>query len=278
MGCACLLQTQALPQEVMDVMNDVTLEREDENGRWRFDWLLPALFQPRRAFTRIGRTETAVWQTPIFLLVATGLIHTLVAGALRAAALAANPGAPPPGFEYYTPEQQAQLQQAMAATSGPVFTYLLPSVVTILGVYFGWLILGWVIHLGLTLMGGRGSSRQALNVTAWSLLPFAIRDGVRIVAMWLGGQPLTTLGLSGFAPADGGNLAIYLTAFLSFVDIYLFWHVALLLVGVRAAENLSRFKTWTIVLGTLLAFYLLRALPALIAAQFSGLSVVRPFF
>ena len=261
-------------------MEDVLTDSSDYNGRWRFDWLLPTLFQPRRAFARITGAETAVWQTPILILVLSGLIRTLVNGSVKAAAnlAAANSGAPPVGFEYYTPEQQAQLQQAMAATSGPVFTYLLPSVVTILGVYFGWLILGWVIHLGLTLMGGRGSSRQALNVVAWTLLPFAIRDVVRIGAMWTTGQPLTALGLAGFAPAGDGNLTIYLTALLGFVDIYLLWHILLLLVGVRAAEPLSRAKAWSVALFTVIAFTLLRALPALIAAQFSGLTVVRPFF
>ncbi|MCB8988751.1 MAG: YIP1 family protein [Ardenticatenaceae bacterium] len=261
-------------------MNDISLDSTELNGRWRFDWLLPALFQPRRAFARIAAAETAVWQTPILILVLTGLIRTLVNGSVKAAAnlAAANSGAPPPGFEYYTPEQQAQLQQAMAATSGPVFTYLLPAVVTVLGVYLGWLILGWVIHLGLTLMGGRGSSRQALNVVAWTLLPFAIRDVVRIAAMWLTGQPLAALGLSGFAPTADGNLTIYLTAVLSSVDIYLLWHILLLLIGVRAAENISRAKAWSVVLFVAIASLLIRALPALIAAQFSGLTVVRPFF
>ncbi len=261
-------------------MNDFPLDAEELNGRWRFDWLLPTLFQPRRTFARIAAVETAVWQTPILILILTGLIRTLVNGSVKAAATlaAANSGAPPPGFEYYTPEQQAQLQQAMAATSGPVFTYLLPAVVTVMGVYLGWLILGWVIHLGLTLMGGRGSSRQILNIVAWTLLPFAIRDGVRIGAMWLSGQPLIALGVSGFAPSDGGNLSIYLTALLSSVDIYQLWHIALLLIGVRAAENISRAKAWSVVLLTVIIFALLRALPAVIIAQFSDLTVIRPFF
>ncbi|MCI0397334.1 MAG: YIP1 family protein [Chloroflexi bacterium] len=259
-------------------MSDVTLESYETNGRWRFDLVLPALFRPRRAFARIAPAGTALWHTPIVILLATGLIRTLVAGAVRqAATLAAGPGAPPPGFEFYTPEQQAQLQQAMAATSGPVFVYLLPAVVTLLGVYLGWLVLGGILHLGLTLVGGRGRSQQALNVVAWSLLPFALRDAVRIVAMWASGQPLAGLGLSGFAPTEPGNLTIYLTALLALVDLYLLWHMVLLLAGVRAADNLSRFKAWGVVLIVVVGLLLLRALPALIAAQFSGLTVIRPF-
>ena len=261
-------------------MNDISLDSGEQNGRWHFDWLLPALFQPRRAFVRITAVETAVWQTPILILILASLVRVLVAGSLKAAAnlAAANSGAPPPGFEYYTPEQQAQLQQAMAATSGPVFTYLLPAIVTILGVYLGWLFLSWVIHLGLTLVGGRGSSRQALNFVAWTLLPFAIRDVIRIVAMWISGQPLTALGLSGFGPAGDTAMSLYLTALLSFVDIFFVWHVILLLIGAHTAENISRAKAWGVVLLTIFLFTLLRALPAILAAQFSDLTVVQPFF
>jgi hypothetical protein len=259
----------------------VTIEADvyEGNGRWHFDYLLPLLFQPRRTLKRIVGADTAVWHTPIFILIATGLIRVLVEGSLKQAASAnAGMGAMPPGFEFYTPEQQAQFQSAMAATSGPVFVYLLPAVMTLLGVYFGWLILGWVLHLGLTLVGGRGGSQQALNLVAWSLLPFAIRDALRIVAMWLGGQPIAALGLSGFAPAADGALAIYLATLLAYVDIYLIWHIVLLLIGVRAAENLSRAKAWLVVLLTVLGLTLLKALPALLAAQFSDLTVIRPFF
>ncbi|MCB9419018.1 MAG: YIP1 family protein [Ardenticatenaceae bacterium] len=184
----------------------------------------------------------------------------------------------PPGFEYYTPEQQAQFYQAMSATSGPVFTYLLPAVMALLGVYLGWLVLGWVLHLILTMLGGRGSSRQVLNVAAWASLPFAIRSVVRIAAMWNSGQLLTYLGLSGFAPANDGALVLYLSSLLTHVDLYLFWFILLLGIGVRTGENLARFKGWTAVLLTVIFLTLLRAVPALLAAQFSDVTVIRPFF
>jgi hypothetical protein len=259
-------------------MTDITLDSYESNSRWRFDLVLPALFRPRSTFARIAQATAANWHTPIFILLATGLIFTLVGGAIEQALIAAGgPGVLPPGFEWYTPEQQAQYQQTMAATSGPVFVYLLPSVMSLLGVYLGWLILSWVLHLGLTLAGGRGSSQQALNIVAWSLLPFAIRDLVRIVALWTTGQPLTGLGLSGFVSAGDGAADFYVAALLTMVDLYLFWHIGLLLVGVRAGENLSRFKIWSAVLLTVIGLLLLRALPSLLAAQFNDLTIIRPF-
>ncbi len=261
-------------------MNDaLTLTLPEASGRWRFDLLTPLILRPRRALARIAAAEGPVWQAPIAILLLTGLVRTLVAGALRQAANLANgPGVPPPGFEYYTPEQQAQLMSAMAATSGPVFVYVLPALMTLLGVLVGWLLLSGVLHLGLTLVGGRGTSQQGRNIVAWSLLPFALRDGVRVAAMWATGQPLNYPGLSGFAPVGDGNLDVLLAALLTYVDIYLVWHLVLLLTGIRGSENLGRLKAWSVTLVTLLGLYLLRALPALLAAQLSGLTVIRPFF
>lgn len=259
-------------------MTDLTLLPLDSNRRWRFDWALPVLFQPRRAFARIAEAETAVWQTPIAILALTALIRTLVAGGIKQAAAAMGQMQFPPGWEYYTPEQQAQFQQAMTATSGPVFTYLLPAVMAVIGVYLGWLVLGWVLHLLLTLFGGRGSSQQALNVTAWALLPVAIRDVIRIAAMWNDGQILTSLGLSGFAPAGEGTVAILMVVLLALVDLYLFWQIGLLALGARLVATVSRVKAWSAVALTMLLMLALRVAPALLAAQFSDLTVMRPFF
>ena len=259
-------------------MSDLSVSPYESGGRWRFNWVLPVLFQPRRTFARIVELDTAVWHTPILILILTGLVRTLVQGGLKAAAAASGQISFPPGWEFYTPEQQAQFQQAMTATSGPVFTYVLPAVVAILGVYLGWLLLGWLLHLGLTLLGGRLSSQQVLNVTAWSLLPFALRDVVRTVAMWNNGQELASLGLSGFAPMGEGTAFLYLAALLAFVDIYLLWHWLLLGKGLALGANLGKGKTWTAVLFTVLVLFLLRGVPALISAQFSDLTVIRPFF
>jgi hypothetical protein len=259
-------------------MSELTLSPLYGDRRWRFDWVLPALFQPRRAFAQIAGAETAVWQTPIAILAVATLVRTLVAGGIRQAAAAMGQMTFPPGWEYYTPEQQAQFMQAMTATSGPVFTYLLPAIMAVLGVYMGWLVLGWIVHLLLTMFGGRGSSQQALNVVAWATLPFAIREILRLVAMWNSGQLLTNLGLSGFAPTGEGTMALLFLALLTLVDIYLLWQIGLIILGARLAANISRFKVWSAVLIAMLLLLALRVIPTLLAAQFNDLTVIRPFF
>lgn len=260
-------------------MTEISLPSPLEtNRRFRFDWILPALFRPRRMFSQIAQMETAAWQTPITILAALALVRSLVAGGIRASAAAMGQIELPPGWEYYTPEQQAQFQQAMTATSGPVFTYLLPAITAVIGVYLGWLVLGWLLHLVLTLFGGRGSSSQALNITAWAMLPFAIREIIRIVAMWGGGELLSTLGLSGFTPAGEGIGYVLLFAFLTAVDLYLFWQIGLLIIGSNRIANISKPKTIFSVIFVILLMLAIRIAPAIPAAQLSDLTVIRPFF
>lgn len=259
-------------------MTDLTLSPLDSGRRWRFDWVVPTLLRPRRAFAFVAAADTAVWQPPIAILAVVALLRTLVAGGIRQAAAAQGQITLPPGWEYYTPEQQAQFQQAMTATSGPVFVYVLPAAMAVLGVYLAWLVTGWILHLLLTLFGGRGTSQQALNVVAWATLPFAIRELIRIVAMWNSGQLLTSLGLSGFAPAGEGTMALLLLTLLTLVDIYLFWQIWLMVLGAKLVANISRIKVWTAVLITMFLIVTLRVAPALLAAMFGDLTVIRPFF
>ncbi len=247
-------------------------------SQWQFDWILPLIFKPRATLDTIAQATSGVWQTPIWLLAGTTLLRVLVAGSIQATAAASGQISLPPGFEFYTPEQQAQFMQAATATSGPVFVYLLPAVLGVTAVFLGWLILSWALHLVLTLLGGRNSNQQLLNITAWAMLPFALRDILQTAVMATSGQLLTATGLSGLVTPDGTVMTAYLTAVLSQIDIYLLWQIALLLIGAKVAATLTRPKTWLAVWFTLLLLLLLRALPAILTFLLSDLTVVQPFF
>ena len=247
-------------------------------GRWHFNWILPALLQPRQTFERIVTLDRGLASTPLLLLVLAALGAALLSGSIKEAAMAAGQQQLPPGFEFYPPEMQAQFQQALSATSGPVFVYVLPAAMAVLGAVISWLLVGWLLHLLLTLMGGRSSSRQTLNVVAWASLPFVVRHLVRIGAMLSSEQLIAYPGLSGFVTGQTGNSAIFAAALLGLVDIYLLWHVALLVLGLNAGDHLARIKVWMAVLLTIVLVLLARTLPPLVAAQFSDLTIIRPFF
>jgi hypothetical protein len=212
------------------------------------------------------------------LLVTLGRVW--VAGNINKAAADSGQINYPSGFEFYTPEQQAQFQQAVTGMNTPTFHYVLPAIAGLLLVLGVWLAVGWLLHLALTLRGGRGTSQQMLNVAAWALLPFAVREGVRLGFMLNSERLIASPGLSGFAPAAAsGNVGnIFLAAVLAFVDIYLLWSIVLLAIGAQRVEKLPPRKTWVTVIVTMLFLLALRAVPAVVASQFADLTVIRPFF
>ncbi len=258
--------------------NETLLPSFDDNRRLRLEWILTALLQPRRTFPHIAAASNPIWHTPILILILTTLARVVITGSIQTEIAASGQITYPPGWEYYTPEQQAQFQQAISGMNSPTFHYYLPAIVGVITLIIIWLVVAWLVHLALTLRGGRGTSQQAVNITAWAALPFIVRDIVRTVAMMNTNQLIAYPGLSGFAPAAEGNVAIFITAVLSLIDIYFIWCVCLMGYGMRHSENLPPAKTWLGVIITMLLLLLVRALPALISAQFQNLTVIRPFF
>jgi hypothetical protein len=262
----------------MATQNQIDLFPLETSRRWRFDWVLGALFRPRATFNQIANSVESVWLSPITLLIVTGLLHVLISGSIKQTAAESGQIVYPPGYEWYTPEQQAQFEQALAAASGPIFVYVLPAVLAVVAVFAAWLITGWLLHLVLTLFGGRGAAGQVLNVVAWAALPFVLRSSVRVLAMINSQQLISHPGLSGFAPPGSDAAALYLAALLAMVDIYLVWSIILLIIGVQISDRLPALKAATAVLATVAVLVLLKATPTLMAARLSDLTVIRPFF
>ena len=245
--------------------------------RLRFDWVIPVLSKPGAAFQRISASPTDTWLTPLLLLTITALASVLVAGPLRQSAALLDTAGLPPDFQYFTPDQQAQYMQALQSTSSVAFVYVLPAIAAVLKVWVGWLALGGLVHLILTLLGGRVTMRSMLNLVAWAGLPFAGRDLVRVFYMLAGRQLIHSPGLSGFVtPVSTGTA--FIAEVLEVVDVYWVWHIILLLVIVRVSSNLSRAKIWATVISAQVAALAFQAAPGAIMQRLSGLNIIRPFF
>lgn len=261
-------------------MNETTALPAEERPRpFHLEWVLPTLIRPRQTFGRIAAQSSGVWLTAILLLSLTTILRVLVAGAIRLTNPMGAQITPPPDFQYWSPEQQAQFMQAAQATSSPVFVFIFPAIGGVLGVWIGWLVVSGLLHLILTLQGGRAGTQATANIVAWAALPFALRDLVRAVAMLASSRPITSPGLSGFIAADATGLALFAAKLLALVDLYLIWHAALIVTGVRAGDGgLSRTRTWVGVAVTLLLVLAVQALLGYLGAQISNMTVMRPFF
>lgn len=246
--------------------------------RFQFDWVSAVLFKPKQAFTRITEQLNGVWLTPLLIQTLTAVALVLASGYVSQKYGVGMTGEMPQIPEYYTPEQVAQIQQAMAAMQGPVFIYVFPTLIAIAKVWLGWLLVGGIIHLVSTMLGGRGNTMRAMNVVAWAGIPFAVRDIVRLFGALIGRKTLVSPGLAGFAPTDGSNLALFLAAFLALVDIYVIWHILLVVIGLRSNNGLPVGKAILAAGLTIVVVLLVQSLVSYLTSSLGGLTIIRPFF
>jgi hypothetical protein len=251
---------------------------ERKNKRFYFNWVPDVLFHPRRAFQRIITLPHAIWLTPLLILSCLVLINKIVTGQLKNQAALMGEISYPPDFQYYTPEHQAQYTQAIQSKQGPVFVYVLPSITSLFGVWIGWLILGGILHLVTTLLGGRGSTVLSMNIVAWGSLALAIRALVQVIYMLITNKIIGNPGLSGFSPTGEAGWLVFLGQFLRLIDIYIIWQILLLILGVRLSTGLNTTKSSVGVILTILIILLLHAGLSCLGIVLGNLTITRPFF
>ncbi len=240
---------------------------------WQFRWLGGMVFKPRSTLTSIRAVDKSIWLLPLLLIVALLAVRVIVNAPLKIAAIDQQGlPTPDPNGPILSPEQQAQLQQALEATKGPVFQYVFPIAGAVISALLLWSITAALLHLFSTLQGGRGTMTRALNLVAWASTPTLIHLLVQIGYVLIAGKLIVEPGLAGFVaqPPDG---SVFAHALLSRIDLYLFWQIVLLLIGVRIFTNLNARKGFMAVLVTMIIVLALRLLPELLGAQLNGLTV-----
>lgn len=253
-------------------MTDTILEPRPAR-RLDFSRLFTMLIRPRRAFDEMAAESRATWLTPMLVLTLTAILVVVVSGYLKSRAAMMGEVQLPPDWQYWPPEMQNNYMQAQQATQGTTFVYILPLVGALTVLWLGWVVVSGLLHLGSTLLGGRGSLQGALNIVAWASLPFVIRDVLRVIYMLAVKHPINSPGLSGFAASTG-----FLSQILSRLDIFVIWYILLLIIGFAVADGLSRGKA---VLGVVVVILLVLLAQAGLAGLMSGIggqAIQRPFF
>lgn len=237
-------------------------------------WIPPLLVRPKRTLANLLSWETPAWATPLILISLAAILLPIAAGpATRELAIANQPPLPP-DFQYYSQQQQEQFMHAIAVATGPLYIYVLPAALALARVWIGWLVSGFGLYLALTFLGGRLSSRSLLSLAAWAGLPYALRELVRTGYVLGTGNLIQHAGLSGLVISADPT---FWQLVLQYVDLYWFWHIALLLIGLRSQKDTPAWKSWVTVLAVQLIALGLQAVPQLLASQLSSLNVVRPF-
>lgn len=209
----------------------------------------------------------------MLVLSVTALLSVIISGYLTSRAAMMGEIPLPPDWQYWTPEMQNNYMQAQQSMQGPVFVYVIPFVSAFAGLWIGWLILSGLLHLGSTLLGGRGSMQGALSLVGWAYLPFALRDLLRVFFMLLAGHAIASPGLSGFAQGSA-----FLSQVLSHADLFYLWSAVLLVIGLGTSDGLSRGKAILAVAIVLLLMLLSQAGIGTLLSGIGGIASQNPIF
>ena len=248
-----------------------TISAKQPVSRFDFQRAFGTLVRPRQTFSATIAEARSTWLTPMLILSVTALLLVLVSGYLKSQAALMGEVTLPPDWQYWTPEMQDNYMQAQQLTQGKVFIYAIPLVSAWTSLWLGWVVLGGLLHLGSTLLGGRGSMQGALNIAAWASLPFALRDILRVVYMLSASHAITSPGLSGFATSA------FLVQILARTDIFLIWNILLLIIGFSIVDGLPRGKALVGVLIVVIILLVAQAGVGTAISGFSGTAVQRPF-
>jgi len=127
-----------------------------------------------------------------------------------------------------------------------------------------WLLVGGLTSLFSLAFGGSSHSLMALNIAAWASIPIGVRNLMQIVYYLASGAAIQSPGLSGFVSNTSDNTLLLFSQFLlARVDIYLFWQIALLAIGVGIWGGLARKKAVVIAVVVILVVILLQSLVGL---------------
>ena len=242
-----------------------------------FKRLFAFILHPRQVFEQISAERRPAWLLPMLLLSLGLLMRVILTGFLNARAAAMGEVSLPSDWQWWSPDMQNNYMQGIQATQGPAFVYIIPAVTGLAGMWLGWPILSGLLHLFSTLLGGRGSQASTLNVVAWSSLPFAFRDLLRVGYMLVVKHEILSPGLSGFVTSTQGAVG-FLANLLKHADLFLVWHILLLVMGLYLLDSLSRSKTWLAVLVILLLSLLAQAGMGTLLSGLGGTVISRPFY
>jgi hypothetical protein len=242
------------------------------NSRFNFARIFEVLLQPQRTFAMIAEEARPSWLTPMLSLSVSAFLGVIMSGYLTSRAALMGEVQLPRDWQWWTSDMQANYMQAQQSMQGPVFTYVIPLFSALVGLWLGWLILSGLLHLGSTLLGGRGSMQGALNITGWASVPFLIRDVLRIIFMLIAGHSIISPGLSGFAGS-----AAFASQLLTRVDLFFLWSCVLLVIGFGAGDSLPKVKAIASVVVITLLILLLQSGIGTLLSNASGLVVQRPF-
>lgn len=241
-------------------------EKRDRHWGW-----IPRMFvKPRSTLARVNEQEKAVWLAPMLILAIMVLLAVVFAAPIKRVNI--QTGATiPEDFQWWSQERQQQYLQAQQNLTSPTFMYLFPLLSGLAGYSLFWVICSSLLYLSLTLAGSRTTNQKVSNLIAWAMLPFALRELVKVIVIISSKSLIEEPALSYLVASDATGVMDWLKGILGQVDFYGLLFVIFLFLG---AIPLSGLRTSKAILATTVAASLalvLVGLPSVISTALSGM-------
>lgn len=192
-------------------MESTAEAKTNHQNRFLHDWFT-LLYHPNQVLSRIISRDIKNWVFPMLILSLSIIIQSLV--------------------QISTLQQQNNIQDVSS-----VFIIIL--IFNIAHIWIAWFWLSGVFRSFFILAGLRTEFNPRFLIS-WSMTPFVIRNIVRIIYSLITQIPITSPGLSGLIQQSEGFIHIFISQVLSQLDIYLVWHIILIIIGLKHIRSISR--------------------------------------
>lgn len=243
--------------------------REKRDYHW--GWVPRMFIKPRSTLAKVNKQEKSTRFAPMVILAVMVLLAVVVAAPIKRTNI--ETGATiPDNFQWWSEDQQQQYLQAQQNMTSPTFMYLFPALSSLAGYLLFWLICSSLLYLSLTLAGSRTANQKVSDLIAWAMLPFALRELVKVIVILSSKQLVDDPGLSYLVASDATGLLAWLRGILGQVDAYALLFVIFLYMGAVSLSGLKAKKAVLATTVTLIIMLVLVGLPSVISAAFSGFS------
>lgn len=229
--------------------------------------LLGMVIRPDRTLSYIREHSKWLWLVPAILAIIIFIIKGIVTAPIAAKFAAEQMQKQ---LANIRPEQLAQMPSMVTKGPSPTFIALTTIGGRLLALAISWLFQAGVLHFVCLPLGSQGRFLQMFSVVAWAWLPYFVRDVFQTAYTTLTHKLITHSGLSSLVATgdplrDSTNL-VY--ALLSRIDLFLFWNLLLLIIGVAVVSGFSRRKAVVVSLGYWALTTGLSLIPVLIGGLF----------
>jgi hypothetical protein len=226
-----------------------------------FGTLVGVLIRPRATFTKMRDAERGYWWVVLVLGVLSLVLVTVAVVPIEAKLTQQALAAQQEGVEL-SAEQQAQMEQTQRIMTSQATLGALGIVGGTITMLIGFAARSGLLFLFGLAFGARVEFKQVWRMGVWTMLPSVVRNVVSAIAVFATGE-LPAAGLSAIYVnnTEVAGAAAALVAILGKIDIYIFWSLALVGMGMVATSKLSKVKatmtaifTWLLGLGWVAAW------------------------